>query len=631
MSETTLQTGGGTTLQSPRQEGRWQEGRPDARASHPGVSPSPHPCTGRPGSVTGPSQQAGRKGSPAQGDSDAEATLSRLIREEGTAVERSVSAELALWRHTLAAALGRSGRPPLPTSRPRAGSLHTFHPFLFHDAFPEVPRQAVHALAVADRLLTEQLLFYDRTLDRPAEAYPGILFLAQLAHASALRRLYRLLPPGSPFWRAYFRCHRVAWRNVEQEWLLQSHGLGCDSMTRCLSLARGKTALLKTCTLALAFLAGREQEQAWISRALDHHHAGLVLLDDLEDWKEDFLRGNHSFLLTRVLHRAGLREEVEQRAPVSLDRLARCLYGRGEAAGQLRRAEAFFLRAMNTPEPRPLPLWKALNQRYVERCRTARQAIQTFAKPSRATGVGGLSASAETTRCATAPAAPIEVLTLPDVPPRTAVLAHRVAELYRARFPRFAPCRVTVGTVPPGIEPPPGEACVILPSRPKTHGVAGGPACTPGPPVPRRVRVVLALTVAARRRLHGPGTTLLEQLYTRGLALAVCRTLWPRGNEARRLGMPAAELRWCRNQEPYLWEALGPYLQTPCPPGALPPGLHLAGGPPAGSPSGEGMLLYLGARFHAFVRSRCLSPDPEHGFSRRPSTLSREIRRYLVR
>jgi len=487
----------------------------------------------------------------------------------------------------------------------------------------------VHELAVADRLLTEQLLFYDRTLDRPSNAYPGILFLAQLAQGHALRRLYRLLPPEEDFWGFYSRCHRATWRSVQEEWLLQCHAWGCASLSKCLSLASGKTSLLKVCTVALAFLAGREQEQAWICRVLDHHHAGLVLLDDLEDWKEDFLRGNFTFLLTRVLDRAGLRGKTERGARVELARLARCLYGRGEACRQLLRAEACFREAMKTPESSALPLWRELNRRYLQRCRIARQGIRAFRKRDRANVCASPAPGGGVPRPETGPK-PMRVLLLPGVLPRHAVLAHRVAQRYRTRFPRFSPGEVVLvpGSLAPA--PPPAQAVQIV-CRTSILTPGGDDAPASDARIPLRVRVVLALTAAARRRLHGPGATLLEQVYTRGLALAVCGTLWPRRDEAPWLGLPAMVRLWCRNQEPYLWEKVGPFLETPCPPDVPVPGKPLPGGPLTGCPYPEGVLLYLGSRFHAYVRSHSLSPELAHEFRKKPSTLSREIRRYLVR
>jgi len=546
-----------------------------------------------------------------------------MIREKGGDVDRAVSGCRDAWKHALAAALDPQGKPStLPARRYRKASLHTVHPFLFHGAFPEVPRETVRELAVADRLFTEHLLHYDRTLDRPADAYPGLLFLSQLEQAFSLRRLYRLLPPENSFWKFFFRCHEESWRSVQEEWLGQCHGQGPASLSRCLDLAMGKTALLKPCTVALAFLAGRSHDQAWISRALDYHHAGLVLLDDLEDWKEDFLRGNHTFLLTRVFHRAGLQKSIERGDAIPPAKIGNLLYREGEAERQLRRAEVCFRKALRTPEPYTLPLWKTMNQRYMARCRSARSGILSW---KRRKTVSFIPPQKEKAR------GPVRIFLHPDEPSRRFGVAVRIVERFQALFPTLAPQELTLGTW----NAMPSHFC--LPDRRNLRCAVNLASPVSAPPVtsvsriPLRMKIVLALVASARYRLHGPDASLLEQLFIRGLGLEICRMLWPERRENHWLRMPPMERLWYANHEPYLWEKLEPYLEASPSMGRRPTTHPFDRDLHACFPVPGTVLLFLGFRFFSYVRSRSLNPEPESAFRKKPAALAQEMRRYLQR
>ncbi len=305
-----------------------------------------------------------------------EASLDREILAEGAAIHRGIREWRAQWAAELqqfdGSSEGSDGLQPTPCSRRFPSPLHAYYPFLFHTCFPEIPVETVRDLALADRLYTEHLLTYDRTLDgqKPIEAVA--LFGAQMEHMQCLKRVYELFPLGHSFWECFYDGYFQTWKSVRDEKLCHTHRIGPYSFRRFCALAKGKTAVLRSFTLALAFLTNRTEELPRLSAALDRHHIALVLIDDLEDWRQDFERFNFTYPLTRLLQMEGLTQEVSSGSPPSPEQVGRLLYTTGLMEQQIRRAEFFFRKSNEAVGSLPLPLWRDFNKGFEERCRALR-------------------------------------------------------------------------------------------------------------------------------------------------------------------------------------------------------------------------------------------------------------------
>lgn len=305
-----------------------------------------------------------------------EASLHEVILREGSGLYRDICRGRAEWeriRRTNDAGTDAKASPQdLRRTGQASSPLHAYYPFLFHTCFREVPREDVRALARADRLYAEHLLSYDRILDQHRSVETAALFLAQQEHMKSLKHLHALFAVGHPFWGYFSDCFFETWRSVREERLWHSYRIGPFPVRRFCELAKGKTALLRPFSMALAFLARRTRDLARLSASLDLHHIGLVCIDDLEDWRQDFRNSNFTYLLTRLIHRAGLAETLRAGHPVSTERIGRLLYATGLAEKQLRLAEIFFQRSNETVGPLPLPLWKQFNDGFRRRCRALR-------------------------------------------------------------------------------------------------------------------------------------------------------------------------------------------------------------------------------------------------------------------
>ena len=304
--------------------------------------------------------------------------LDQILFQEGGRITREVGSMREAWEQAMcgtrttaprSASLKRT-RGPLPR---RSSRLHAYYPLLLHTAFPGVPGQTAEALSRADRLFTEHLLIHDRCLDRPSRRDPLSWFVANLQQHQSLLHLHRLFSQGHAFWKLFERLQLETWRAVRIERLFHRHALRPFPRRRFFALARGKTAALKAFCLALPFLAERMARLETISRSLDQHHIGLVLLDDLEDWKQDFATGNFTFLLSRVAFGNGLAHSIRGGESVSLERFGRNLFAGKHVEHQLCLAEGCFQRSIRCVAGERLPDWEAFNLGFVARCRALRR------------------------------------------------------------------------------------------------------------------------------------------------------------------------------------------------------------------------------------------------------------------
>jgi hypothetical protein len=250
--------------------------------------------------------------------------------------------------------------------------LHTYYPFLFHTHFRDVSTETVRKLARADRFYTDHLLSYDRILDQGLSTDTTGLFLAQLEHMHSLKRLYSFFPSGHAFWDYFHDCYSETWKSVREERLCHAYRLGAFSMARFCALAKGKTALLRPFSMALAFLSGKTEDLPRLSASLDQHHIALVLIDDLEDWRQDYRNYSFTYLLTRLIRKARLTDQILSGHPVPATRVGQLLYTTGLMEKQLRLAEIFFQRSNETVGTLRLPRWKHFNNGFQVRCRALR-------------------------------------------------------------------------------------------------------------------------------------------------------------------------------------------------------------------------------------------------------------------
>lgn len=478
---------------------------------------------------------------------------------QGAAVYGSIREEEARFREAfLSLGDNREARRDKATQAcsARRSPVHAQYPLLIGTAFPFMEQQKLLELCRFGRLYAEHLLALDRALDRGEQANPLELLVSSLQQTESLLGLYRWFPPGHLFWEDFWERASRTWRAVLLERSRHGHRIEAYPWEEYEAVARDKASLLGIFALAPTYLSDDRDLRRRLSNSLDEHHKGLVLLDDLQDWREDYIRGHYSYLLTRVLLENGLDELVRNGARPALATVGRLLYEAGVAEEQLFLAEACFRKTEEGLEERTLPDWIAMNRRYGALCVALRERVGHFRIRRGRKISGGARVCPEGVDRERPPGREERpTLLVHDGIPETSVNAAlqgiegwrplvRESDAFCIALGRWEgmPAHfhlVEGGRIWVGI-----QAC----------GSEGGAQSTSRRPV--ETETALACVRAQRILCLGRERTLLEMCFVAGLALCACLDLRSRQDPWRHLAMGALEWQWCQKNEWVLWEML---------------------------------------------------------------------------
>jgi len=498
-----------------------------------------------------------------------EARTKSIILEEGARVYQEIRELEHTFKQTMLASQGlfqgacqegankTSGRSP----------LHAYYPLLFSTAFPEVHKDLVRKLCWMERIYTEHLLAYDRILDQTERFDPLMLFMAHLKQMHGLRDLYVFFAHSHPFWSTFQECYLHAWKAILQERLHHFHRILPYDVSEFEYIATGKTALCKVFSLALAFLSGRVTLDGIVSSSLDGHHMGLILLDDLEDWKEDYVRGHFTFPLTRLILENDLRESVLNGRKPPVEAVGRILYRTGIADEQVRQAEVCFQRAVECAHGVELPLWIEFNREYIQRCRSMRKELMACrgqesvrsSTPvySLVSECGDIVPQPQTREAPPdhehRPSAP-EVVLQPGTVPACLDVCVSVLRQCNHRLCTHGRLRFFIGVWPAM------PAHFIIPQdKDLLVGIQLNPGVVPIRSTdsrPLEAELILAYVEAVRFQVRGPVRRHLEHIVVAGIGLLLCHELCPGHPQWEQLGMNHLDWQWCQKNEWLLWEAL---------------------------------------------------------------------------
>lgn len=194
----------------------------------------------------------------------------------------------------------RAGVDWRPTDRREVRRIYEMYPLLFAPAFPNIPEAALHSLVVACRLLSEALFAFDEVIDDAIGARERAMGVAkgQSLQLDAIRTFAEVFPPTNAFWRALradFLAYIVA---IQEEREIALADL--DEAT-ALDLARGKTAVARSCVAAMGIVGDSPDVAAVIADAVSEYYVARQMWDDLADWRKDLASDQPSLLLARAI------------------------------------------------------------------------------------------------------------------------------------------------------------------------------------------------------------------------------------------------------------------------------------------------------------------------------------------
>lgn len=318
---------------------------------------------------------------------EADLPTPEMLEEEA----QKVSGAMAAFRHELLGRLDPEGAIwPLPPpgggreapegrEEPKPGTARTvgfspfyYYPFLFASAFPGVDAERLRLLARANRFLLEAVLVLDSRMDTDRTVDPLDLHLLDAHYHRALEILVPVLPPDSGFWPQCRDLYVRYGRSVIRELLFHRFRLGPYPVEEFRTISAGKAALLQSTVLALCAWTGQEQHRNGLAASQEAFLSGFQAIDDLKDWREDYVRQNYTYLLTRVLTRGGWVRNVETGCGPPTEDVGRALHFHGSAEEQLDLAENLFQEAIGAVSSIPVPLWTEVLEAYLAGTRAMR-------------------------------------------------------------------------------------------------------------------------------------------------------------------------------------------------------------------------------------------------------------------
>jgi squalene-hopene/tetraprenyl-beta-curcumene cyclase len=220
----------------------------------------------------------------------------------------------------------------LPTKDKASPFPYFCYPFFFRETFPQVPEEQLVPLAAASRLYMHYSMALDALADNAPDLPDSTALLLNWQLVQIHNLLYSLFPQEVPFWNYY---SQYLTENIQAQILeRERHWKQFTSYTKeeFLCIAAGKIAMSKCTPAALAVLSGAEHKLPALAASHDAYNAACQLIDDLEDWKEDFTSGHYSYLLTRtILEHPTLYEQMENGISPSRQEVAKALFFSGLA------------------------------------------------------------------------------------------------------------------------------------------------------------------------------------------------------------------------------------------------------------------------------------------------------------
>jgi len=194
----------------------------------------------------------------------------------------------------------RAGVDWRPTDRRGVRRIYEMYPLLFAPAFPDISEAALRSLVVACRLLSEALFAFDEVVDEvtgPRERATGVA-KGQSLQLDAICTFAELFPSTSEFWRTLHADFLDYVAAIQKE---RAIALADLDQTTALDLARGKTAIARSCIAAMGILGSRPEVAAVVADAVSEYYVARQMWDDLADWRKDLAGDQHSLLLARAI------------------------------------------------------------------------------------------------------------------------------------------------------------------------------------------------------------------------------------------------------------------------------------------------------------------------------------------
>jgi len=183
-------------------------------------------------------------------------------------------------------------------------------PFAIAGDFPAVGETEVYTLALATACGILHSRFLDLAIDAPATTSPAISYAIPHIYFQFCRLLSALFPVDSVFWNEVERLTTLTSHAGITEIQLHTKSVSPYTWGEFQQISHDKMALAQINPVALALLNGTPEvipifQECWKAISL-----AVIINDDILDWREDYTRGDYTYLLSHVLLSSPFHLEV---------------------------------------------------------------------------------------------------------------------------------------------------------------------------------------------------------------------------------------------------------------------------------------------------------------------------------
>ena len=236
-------------------------------------------------------------------------------------------------------------------------NFYLVYPFYFASCFHDVDIENIYELTLCGNLYFSYLLSLDGLIDK----HSGISFLIlHKLHETALLKLMNIFPVSSEFWE-YFKLYGREFVSgvLKEKELLNGPGINDYSYDSFRKITAAKCAVAKCATAGLNSLSGSKCDNESLNLSQEYFHIGLQIMDDIQDWHDDYLNKRNSFLINTVLSDKEFYRVFNQ-SREKPDLLGKYIYLSDTSYEFLKSAEENFRKALDACESFDLPFWKLL-------------------------------------------------------------------------------------------------------------------------------------------------------------------------------------------------------------------------------------------------------------------------------
>ena len=156
-----------------------------------------------------------------------------------------------------------------------------------------------------------------------------------LVFRSALNILTSIFNSSSNFWNFFSKYEREFTNAILFEKAKHTGIVTPFPFTEFEVIAKGKAAMAKYITAALAILSNKPSNIEKLEKSQDYFNIAFQLYDDLKDWKIDYKNCNYSYLLSTVIYENQLEDKIQSSNPPDLESIGRMIYLSKAAENQL--------------------------------------------------------------------------------------------------------------------------------------------------------------------------------------------------------------------------------------------------------------------------------------------------------